>query len=107
MPTYEYHCNACDKDMEIFHSMTEPARRVCPECGKKALERLISAGGAVIFKGSGFYQTDYRTDSYKKAAEKDKPAEKTGDSNAKGGSCACGKSDGPCKSAPAATTKSD
>jgi len=60
--------------MEIFHSMTEDARTKCPECGDEALIRLISAGGGVLFKGSGFYETDYRSDSYKageKAAKKD------------------------------------
>ena len=60
--------------MEIFHSMTEDARTKCPECGDEALTRLISAGGGVLFKGSGFYETDYRSASYKageKAAKKD------------------------------------
>ncbi len=70
MPTYDYKCNACDHTFEIFHSMTE-VKRKCPECGKNALERQIGTGGAVIFKGSGFYQTDYRSESYKKAAEAD------------------------------------
>ena len=74
MPTYEYRCKACGKQMDIFHSMTEAPKRKCPACGKNALERLISTGGAVIFKGSGFYQTDYRSEGYKKAAEADKKA---------------------------------
>lgn len=74
MPTYEYKCNACKKKMEIFQSIKEDPKRKCPECGKNALERLIGTGGAIIFKGSGFYQTDYRSESYKKAAESDKPA---------------------------------
>lgn len=76
MPTYDYLCKACGKRMEIFHSMTEPARKKCPQCGKSALERQLGTGGAIIFKGSGFYQTDYRSDGYKKAAEAEtKPAE--------------------------------
>lgn len=76
MPTYEYHCNACGKDTEIFHSMKEPPKRKCPKCGKTALERKIGTGAAVLFKGSGFYQTDYRSESYKKAADSEKkPAE--------------------------------
>jgi putative FmdB family regulatory protein len=70
MPTYDYKCTACDHAFEIFHSMSE-VKRKCPECGKNALERQIGTGGAVIFKGSGFYQTDYRSESYKKAAEAD------------------------------------
>ena len=72
MPTYEYRCAACEHEFELFQPMSEGPRRKCPECGKMKLDRLIGAGAAVIFKGSGFYQTDYRSDSYKKAAEKDK-----------------------------------
>jgi putative FmdB family regulatory protein len=71
MPTYDYKCKACGHQFEIFHSMSE-VKRKCPECGKSALERMIGTGGAVIFKGSGFYQTDYRSESYKKAAESEK-----------------------------------
>ena len=70
MPTYDYKCTACSHAFEIFHSMSE-VKRKCPECGKNALERQIGTGGAVIFKGSGFYQTDYRSEGYKKAAEAD------------------------------------
>lgn len=55
--------------------MKDAALRKCPKCGKQKLERLIGTGGAIIFKGSGFYQTDYRNESYKKAAEADKPKE--------------------------------
>ena len=76
MPTYEDRCKACSAELEIFHSMTEDARTECPECGEQELVRLISSGGAVLFKGSGFYETDYRSDSYKageKAAKKDSP----------------------------------
>lgn len=72
MPTYEYKCNACDHRFELFQSMKDSPKRKCPECGKSALERLIGTGAAVIFKGSGFYQTDYRSDSYKKGAEAEK-----------------------------------
>jgi putative FmdB family regulatory protein len=58
----------------LFQSISEPVKKKCPECGKPKLRRLFGTGAAVVFKGSGFYQTDYRSDSYKKAAEKDKPA---------------------------------
>src|SRR3954471_4071414 len=68
MPTYDYTCKACGKTLEIFHSMSE-VKRKCPSCGKNALERQIGTGGAIIFKGSGFYQTDYPSESYKKAKE--------------------------------------
>ena len=82
MPTYRYECLKCGVVHEIFHGMTE-TRKKCPEC-KGKLERLIGAGGGVILKGGGFHNTDYRSDSYKKAEKKDKEAGKTGgDSGAK------------------------
>ncbi len=74
MPTYEYVCDACGHEFELFQSMSASVKRKCPECGKLKLKRLIGIGSGVIFKGSGFYQTDYRSDSYKKAAEADKKA---------------------------------
>lgn len=74
MPTYEYKCNACDHAFELFHSMKDSPKRKCPACGKNALERLIGSGAAIIFKGSGFYETDYRTESYRKSAEAEKGA---------------------------------
>lgn len=80
MPTYEYVCKSCGHEMEAFQPMTEAPKRKCPECGKNTLERKIGTGAAVLFKGSGFYQTDYRSESYKKAVEAEKkPAgEKSG-----------------------------
>lgn len=72
MPTYDYECSACGHEFELFQSISEPVKRKCPECGKLKLRRLFGTGAAVVFKGSGFYETDYRSDSYKKAAEKDK-----------------------------------
>ena len=74
MPTYDYECDACGHSFELFQSISDPVKRKCPECGKPKLRRLFGTGAAVVFKGSGFYQTDYRSESYKKAAEKDKPA---------------------------------
>ncbi|MGD1917147.1 MAG: FmdB family zinc ribbon protein [Phycisphaerales bacterium] len=73
MPTYDYRCNACGHEFELFQSMTDKVKRTCPACGKRQLERLIGTGAALLFKGSGFYETDYRSDSYKKAADADKP----------------------------------
>jgi len=72
MPTYDYECEACGETFEKFQSITAPAIRKCPLCGKLAVRRLIGAGAGVIFKGSGFYQTDYRSESYRKAAANDK-----------------------------------
>ncbi len=73
MPTYEYRCDSCDHQFELFHSIKDPVRRKCPKCSKLSLKRIIGTGGGVIFKGSGFYATDYRSDSYKKAADAEKP----------------------------------
>jgi putative FmdB family regulatory protein len=70
MPTYEYRCQK-GHEFEQFQRMSDEPVSECPECGAPA-ERLLSAGGGLLFKGSGFYITDYRSDSYKKAAEKDK-----------------------------------
>ncbi|HVA44765.1 MAG TPA: zinc ribbon domain-containing protein [Pirellulales bacterium] len=74
MPTYDYVCDACDHKFELFQSITAEPEKKCPECKKRKLRRLIGAGAAIVFKGSGFYQTDYRSESYKKRAEADKPA---------------------------------
>ncbi len=74
MPTYDYECDACGHKFELFQSISAPVEKKCPECKKMKLRRLFGTGAAVVFKGSGFYQTDYRSDSYKKAAEKDKPS---------------------------------
>jgi len=71
MPTYEYECNACQHRFEQFQSITADALRKCPECGRRKLRRLIGPGAAIVFKGSGFHCTDYRSSSYKKAAAAD------------------------------------
>lgn len=71
MPTYDYECSSCGHRFEEFQSMSAKPLKKCPECGKNALERLIGLGAGIIFKGGGFYETDYRSDSYKKAAEAD------------------------------------
>ena len=93
MPTYEYQCQACQHEFEAFQSMTASSLRKCPACKKLKLKRLIGIGAGVIFKGSGFYETDYRSESYKKDAKADKEAakpasegkDKSGDSSSTSG----------------------
>jgi putative FmdB family regulatory protein len=77
MPTYDYLCEACGHKFEQFQSITAGSLKKCPECGKLKLKRLLGIGAGVIFKGSGFYETDYRSEGYKKAAQSDKPAAST------------------------------
>ena len=85
MPTYDYECDACGHEFELFQSISAPLKRKCPECSKLKLRRLFGTGAAVVFKGSGFYETDYRSESYKQGAEKDKKAKekKSSDSSDK------------------------
>ena len=74
MPTYDYRCEACAHEWELFQRITAKPIRKCPECGKLKARRVIGPGAGIIFKGSRFYETDYRSDSYKKGAEADKKA---------------------------------
>lgn len=71
MPTYEYECTKCGHHFEKFQSITARRTRTCPEC-KGRVKRLLGTGAGIIFKGSGFYETDYRSSSYKEAAKKEK-----------------------------------
>lgn len=82
MPTYDYECQACNHTLEIFQGINDPLLKKCPACGKSKLKRLFGTGAAIVFKGTGFYQTDYRSDSYKKAAKSDQASSesKSGDS---------------------------
>ncbi len=82
MPTYDYECDACEHSFELFQTISESLKKKCPECGKMKLRRLFGTGGALIFKGSGFYQTDYRSESYKKDA---KAAKKSSESTSSKG----------------------
>ncbi len=97
MPTYDYQCDACEHKFEHFQSISDPLLTKCPECGKKKLRRLFGTGGAIVFKGSGFYQTDYRSDSYKKGAKADSKASESKSSEASKGDSAKGetKSESP------------
>jgi len=71
MPTYEYECKKCKRTFDVFQSITAAPLRKCPTC-KGSVRRLIGRGSGIIFKGSGFYQTDYRSENYKKRAAEDK-----------------------------------
>ena len=96
MPTYQYECDACNHAFEMLQSMTEAKIRKCPKCGKLKLSRLIGSGSGVIFKGTGFYETDYKkksgSDSDAKAKSETKsetPKAETKTCASTGGSCGC------------------
>ena len=75
MPTYEYECRACGHKFEKFQSITAAPARTCPRCRKGRVRRLLGMGGALLFKGPGFYATDYRSSSHREAAKKEAAAE--------------------------------
>ena len=89
MPTYEYVCGTCNHDFEVFQSIKDDPVKICPACGGKVTRKISAAG--LLFKGSGFYITDYRSEEYKKAAQKDKPPEVKSDSPKKPESASPGK----------------
>ena len=105
MPTYEYVCSACGHEYELFQKMTDPPAKKCPEC-KGKVKKKIGAGAGLIFKGSGFYITDYRSEGYKKdakadAARADGGAKSDGSAPASvngGGKSGAAKADGGAKS---------
>jgi putative FmdB family regulatory protein len=99
MPTYDYVCDGCGHAFELFQSMSDAVKKTCPKCRKKKLRRLIGAGGAIVFKGSGFYKTDYRSESYKKGA--------AADSGAAGGDSGGKKADGGSSSSGSGSKGSD
>lgn len=110
MPTYDYHCLACEHAFAIAHSMKAAPRRKCPKCGKNQLERRIGPGAGIVFKGSGFYLTDYRSKSYQEAAKAEAKAKDASASNSSK-SPDSSKSDAPkldaAKPAESAKTSSD
>lgn len=79
MPTYDYVCENCNHEFEEFQSITANPLKKCPNCKKLKLNRLIGAGAGVIFKGTGFYETDYRSSGYKDAAKRDSESTKKTD----------------------------
>ena len=112
MPTYEYACNACGHEFELFQNISDKPKRTCPKCGKRRAKRLISSGGGILFRGSGFHETDYRSDGYKKQAlaeSKDTSPKSDGDqkSSKHGDSGKSSKSsEKPAKKGDSGTTKS-
>jgi putative FmdB family regulatory protein len=115
MPTYEYKCDACGHDFEQFHSITAEPIRKCPKCGKMKVKRLIGTGAGLIFKGSGFYITDYRDQGYKDKAKadsgtsteaaSDKAKSDTASSNGDGAKPAAAEEKKPADAKPAAAAK--
>jgi len=103
MPTYDYLCDQCGHEFEAFESITAEPQRDCPACGTPRLRRKIGAGAAILFKGSGFYQTDYRSASYQKAAKAEASSNGSGtgtSGDAKPSSTGSGGSTGASTSAP-------
>jgi len=82
MPTYDYACENCGHKWELFQSIKANPIRKCPSCGRQKAKRMIGPGAGIIFRGTGFYQTDYRSDSYKKAAEADSKSQSDGNGKA-------------------------
>ena len=83
MPTYEYECGACHHQFEVFQAMSEAPVKKCPACGKMKVERMIAGGAGIIFKGSGFYETDYKHNSGKITKESAAPESKSSASTKK------------------------
>ena len=90
MPTYDYLCDQCGEHVEIFQKITDDPVRECPACKTDHLVRQFGTGAAIVFKGSGFYQTDYRSESYKKG--------QSSESKSSGGDASSNSSNAPSKS---------
>lgn len=108
MPTYDYECSACGHTWELFQNITADPIKKCPACNKRKAVRQFGTGAALMFKGSGFYETDYRSDSYKKAAQAD--TKKPDSDKNSGGKTDSKSSEGKSSTAsdrPAAEKKSD
>ncbi len=108
MPTYEYRCDGCGHELELFQNISAAPKKRCPACKKQRLKRKIGGGAGFLFKGSGFYLTDYRSDSYKKGADADKrePDKKEGDKKpAESGASSAGGDKKPAAPAPETKAK--
>ena len=98
MPTYDYICDGCGHEFEAFESIKADPQKHCSKCDTDQLRRKIGGGGAILFKGSGFYITDYRSDSYTKAAKSDSGSSSSGSSSSGGGSSSSSSSSSSGKS---------
>ena len=109
MPTYEYQCDACGERFEKFQSITAAPIKKCPSCGKSKVRRLIGTGAGLLFKGSGFYITDYRPDAYNQAANADTSGGSSGGGETKNGDTAkpAAASSSSSDAAPATPAKAD
>jgi putative FmdB family regulatory protein len=87
MPTYQYECDACQHSFETLQSMTDKKLQKCPQCGKKKLQRLIGTGSGIIFKGTGFYETDYKRKDAPRESSPKSPSPASGSSCGSG--CGC------------------
>jgi putative FmdB family regulatory protein len=105
MPTYDYECGACEHSLEVFQGINDPVLKKCPKCGKNKLKRQFGTGAAIVFKGSGFYQTDYRSEGYKKAAAAESKSHGESKGDAKSGDSH--KSEAKSESTPKSETKSE
>ena len=103
MPTYDYECRACGKSCEYFQTMSEAPKKTCPSCGADKLERLIGAGAGFLFRGSGFYSTDYRSSDYKARAKADSGSSSSSESSS--ASSSSGSGPGASKGASKSSTK--
>lgn len=106
MPTYDYVCDGCGHEFETFESIMAEPQKSCPECRTDQLRRKLGPGAAILFKGTGFYQTDYRSESYKKAAKADKSPDGGSGGDSKAQSDSGGSGSGGAKSAGAVSAGS-
>ena len=107
MPTYDYRCSKCEHEWELFQSIKADPVKKCPACGKQSAKRVIGPGAAIVFRGSGFYQTDYRSDAYKKAAAADSKSSSDSSSGSKESSKSESGSSAAKESKPSKSTSSD
>ncbi|MEL0117995.1 MAG: FmdB family zinc ribbon protein [Opitutae bacterium] len=108
MPTYEYICDSCSHEMEVFQSMSADRLTMCPDCNKESLRRKIGIGAGIIFKGSGFYETDYKNKSGSKedSGSDSKKSDKSGGSKDSSGSSSSSSSSDSSKSTTSSSTSS-